>query len=80
MSSTHHTKIRDHVHQLADEVRLKLHLASMDAKKGWETLEPQLRRYEQRVAAAGDKIADDVTKAGEDLTVEMRKLLKKLHD
>ncbi len=80
MSTTKHASIRDHVRQLADEVRLKLHLASMDAKKGWETIEPRLRSYEQRAAAAGDKIADDVTKAGEELTVEMRKLLDKLHD
>jgi hypothetical protein len=78
MSSTKHTSVRDHVRTLADEVRLKAHLAGMDAKKAWEGIEPRLRHYEQRVGAAGDKIADDVTKAGEELTLEMRKLLDKL--
>ena len=32
------------VRGLADEVRLKLHLAGMDVKAEWERLEPQLER------------------------------------
>ena len=50
--------------QLADEIRVKLHLASMDAKQTWETkLEPKLheaRGYAKEAKDASKKAIHDV--------------------
>lgn len=39
----------DDVKRIADEVKLKLHLASMEAKEQWRKLEPKMIELEQRV-------------------------------
>jgi len=35
--------------RLADEVKVKVHLAGMEAKEYWQELEPRLEELEQRV-------------------------------
>lgn len=50
--------------QVADEVRVKLHLAELDAKTAWnEKLEPRLyeARQHAREASAASKAAIDAT-------------------
>lgn len=50
--------------QLADEVRVKIHLAELDAKQMWEkTLEPRLftARVHAKEATAASKAAIEVT-------------------
>ncbi|HUQ03287.1 MAG TPA: hypothetical protein VM261_12380 [Kofleriaceae bacterium] len=37
------------VKRIADEVKLKLHLASMEAKEQWKKLEPKMLELEQKV-------------------------------
>ena len=39
--------------QLRDEIRLRLHLAQLDAKDKWQELETQLVSLEHRVTADG---------------------------
>ena len=39
--------------QLRDEIRVRLHLAQLDAKDRWQELETQLASFEHRVAADG---------------------------
>jgi hypothetical protein len=39
--------------QLRDEIRVRLHLAQLDAKDKWQELEGQLMSLEHRVAADG---------------------------
>ncbi len=47
------------VRALRDEVRLKLHLAGMDLKEEWETLEPQIERAINSAAhVSSDAVAD----------------------
>lgn len=36
----------DHLTQLRDEIRVKLHLAGMDAKDAWTKLEPKVQEAE----------------------------------
>jgi hypothetical protein len=48
----------DNVHlssltQLRDEIRVRLHLAQLDAKDKWQELETQLESLEHRVTADG---------------------------
>ena len=42
------------VQQLRDEIKLKLHLASMDAKDQWSQLEAQLQELEDEAKHAGE--------------------------
>lgn len=53
--------------RLADEVRLKLHLAGMDARDAWDkTLEPKLvdaRRHAKEASTASRAAIDDTVKA-----------------
>lgn len=40
---------RESLKTLVEELRLQMHLASMDAKDSWKDLEPQLRQMESRL-------------------------------
>ncbi len=62
--------------KLAEEIRLQLHLAGMEAKDAWKQLEPRLHEYEQKLEGARDKISDELHQLGETLDEE----LTKLHD
>jgi hypothetical protein len=55
-----------------DEVRLKLHLAGMDAKAEWRKLEPQLTEVE--------RAAEHVTEASRDALDQALKSLGKIRD
>ncbi len=48
-------KSLDELKHLRDEIRVKLHLASMDAKSRWEKLEPRFTEAEQHVRDAGER-------------------------
>lgn len=43
-----------HLQQLRDEIRLKLHLAGMDAKDAWAKLEPKVHEAEQLAHEASE--------------------------
>jgi hypothetical protein len=42
--------------QLRDEIRVRLHLAQLDAKDKWQELESQLESLEHRVTADGGSV------------------------
>lgn len=50
------------VRALRDEVRLKLHLAGMELKQEWETLEPQLDKVVNSAAVASSELVGDMKK------------------
>ena len=50
------------VRALRDEVKLKLHLASMDLKDEWEKLEPQLDRAINSAALVSGEVVSDLKK------------------
>jgi len=67
-----HQEQRDKLKELADEFRLKAHLASMDAKTLWEEeLEPKLRELDHQL----DDATRDIDVAG-----ELRSLERKLRE
>jgi len=55
---------------LRDEVRLKLHLAGMDAKDEWRKLEPRLAEVEK----AGTEFTEATCKAASELVQRLSKL------
>jgi len=61
---------------LRDEVRVKMHLATMDAKAAWNKLEPQItaaERAAEHASEASVKALKDVVKAVKDFTVSLGK-------
>jgi hypothetical protein len=65
----------DRMHTLRDEVRVRLHLASMDAKDEWRKLERQLAGVEKSAGVVTQTSRELVNKALERL-VAFRQLLK----
>jgi hypothetical protein len=53
--------------QMRDEIRLKVHLAGMEAKTKWQELEQQLEGLEQRVAGDGGVLRDASAQLARDL-------------
>ena len=57
----------EHLRTLADEVRVRLHLGSMQAKDEWNRLEPHLREVEQAAREASEASRRAVAEAVESL-------------
>lgn len=62
--------------RLRDEIRLRVHLAGMDAKSAWKELEPRVDALEQNVAAEGNEVKDATLV----LAREVRDALKRFRD
>ena len=51
----------DELRRIADEVKVKLHLAGMEAKEKWHaTYEPKLQELQQKAEAQGERAAGAV--------------------
>jgi hypothetical protein len=50
----------DEVRRVADELELKIHLASMDVRDRWHALEPRLAAFEHRMKEAGERASKAV--------------------
>ena len=57
--------------ELRDELRLKLHLAGMDAKSAWQGMEQKLALLEEKLGYEGDH----VVKETRELVVDIRESL-----
>lgn len=57
------------LHGLREEIRLQMHLASLEAKSKWQELEPQVERLETMAQNAGDS----ARALGSDLVESFRK-------
>jgi hypothetical protein len=66
----------DDLARLRDEIQLKLHLASMDAKQAWKELEPRLDELDRKVEREGQEIA----KATSELVVNLGDAVRKFRD
>lgn len=62
---------------IRDEVRVKMHLATLDAKEYWKQLEPRVAEIEHRIVHdTGEQARDAIT----GLMVDVSGALKKLRD
>jgi hypothetical protein len=50
----------DEVRRIAEELQLKVHLASMDVRDRWRALEPQLAAFEHRMKDVGQRTSKTV--------------------
>lgn len=53
--------------QLRDEIRVRVHLAQLDAKDKWQSLEEQLVSLEHRVASDGGTVLGATAQLAKDL-------------
>lgn len=60
---------------LADEIRLKAHLASADGRDAWAKVEPQLQQFERRVGQATESAIGELRQAGKELRANLERIL-----
>lgn len=66
--------VRAEVEKMAGEIRVKMHLAGMDAKDKWREIEPQLHELESRAEKATEKVSHELEGLAKDLRARMRRL------
>ena len=69
---------RDDLKRTADEIKLKLHLAGMDAKDAWEEIQPRIADFERRFDSAADDVADELKALGGDIKARLANIKAKL--
>lgn len=60
MIDTEKQRLVDTLRTLRDEIRLQIHLASMEAKEMWKDLEPRAKRVEADLEKTGREVVDQV--------------------
>ena len=69
---------RDDLRRTADEIKLKLHLAGMDAKDAWEEIQPRLADFERRFDAKADEVGEELKALGNDIKQRLLNIKEKL--
>jgi hypothetical protein len=64
--------------QLRDEIRLKVHLAGLDAKEKWQELEEQVQNLEHRVSSEGGSIVGATAVLARDLKQSLEHFRERL--
>ena len=67
-------KMRDDLEGMADDLRVRIHLAGMDAKDAWNKLEPRVYDFQQRAESAVQKTSDELKDVAQDLKARMKRL------
>ncbi len=76
-------KATDHVDfaslaQLRDEIRVRLHLARLDAKEKWQELETQFASLEHRLTADGGSLLGSSAQLAKDLQQSLLEFRQRL--
>ena len=66
--------------RIADEIRVKVHLASLDTRSYWEEVEPKLRRLEQALEHKGEAALLSVGEIYEEVGRAIRSVRDRLVD
>lgn len=69
----------DEVRRIEEELELKIHLATMDARDRWHALQPRLVRLEQAIVHAGEHAGDEITQELSDLRAALRRLREEVY-
>lgn len=64
--------------KMRDEIRLKLHLAGMDAKERWQKLEPKVEEIERKLEAGGEEILGATNKLFEEVGRAFREFAERI--
>ncbi len=69
---------RNDLRRAADEIKVKLHLAGMDAKDAWEEIQPRMADFERRFDAKADEVGDELKALGHDIKQRLTNIKAKL--
>jgi ElaB/YqjD/DUF883 family membrane-anchored ribosome-binding protein len=69
---------RDDLRRTADEIKVKLHLAGMDAKDAWDDLQPRLQDFERRFDSKAEEVGDELKALGSDIKQRLLNIKAKL--
>lgn len=72
-------KTNHELRRLADEIRVRIHLAGMDLKDAWKRLEPRVSELEHRIEQRFDRDAKDTTDNLAEIADTLHEELQKLH-
>ena len=65
---------------LRDEVRVKIHLAGMDARQTWQDLQPRLRDLDHEIERGGDALTETVQQAATDARDAVRRVWEQIRN
>jgi hypothetical protein len=68
----------DELRKLRDEIRVRIHLAAMDARDVWRELEPRVTRVERAIEKKGTAAAEEIGDLGERVMRALRDLKHRL--
>lgn len=68
----------DDLKRLADEIRVKLHLAGMDAKDAWEKIQPRIEEFGKRVDETAGDVDDELRKLGAEIKARLSSIIDKI--
>ena len=71
---------RNDLQRTADEIKLKLHLAGMDAKDAWEEVQPRLADFEQRFDAKAEEVGEELKALGSEIMQRLQNIKSKIKD
>lgn|GEM_PF-1468033 len=69
---------REDLRRTADEIRVKLHLATMDVKDAWDDIQPRLQDFEQRFDAKAGEVGEELKALGSDIKQRLLNIKTKL--
>lgn len=69
---------RNDLRRAADEIKVKLHLAGMDAKDAWDEIQPRIADFEQRFDAKADEVGEELKALGQDIKQRLANIKSKL--
>lgn len=64
--------------RMADEIKVKLHLAGMDAKDAWNEIQPRLEDFEKRFDAKADDVGEELKALGSEIKQRLLNIKNKL--
>jgi ElaB/YqjD/DUF883 family membrane-anchored ribosome-binding protein len=64
--------------RMADEIKVKLHLAGMDAKDAWNEIQPRLEDFEKRFDAKADDVGEELKALGGEIKQRLLNIKNKL--
>ena len=71
-------KTREDLKRTANEIRVKVHLASMDAKDAWKDIQPRLVDFEKRFDTKADEVGEELKALGGDIKRHLLNIKAKL--
>jgi hypothetical protein len=74
MTETERHNLIDQLRSLRDEIRVRLHLAGMDARDAWKTLEPKARQLEHDLELTGRQITSQIRESFESIRASLEKM------